>query len=157
QAKPSLAIAGADIGRIEKHAAARQDAKRFRNQRTDPTHVEIRLTASAGAGETFIDVGANRPMPVPSIGRVDGELRGIACDLNRLPDQQKLPRAPVKNEDIDTRVERENERGLRTVDNETRSALRCAGLKEGRKDVVASRADRKNRTHRDVVFEIGRS
>ena len=53
--------------------------------------------------------------------------------------------------------EREHQRGLRTVDHETRSALRRAGLEEGGENVVAARADRKDGADRDVVFEVGRS
>ena len=53
--------------------------------------------------------------------------------------------------------ERQHERGLRTVDDETGGALRGAGLEEGRQDVVAPGPDREDGPDRDVVFEIGRS
>src|SRR5207248_5589938 len=109
------------------------------------------------AGETFVDVAADRAVPVPAIARGDGELRRMACDLHGLPDKQKLPRAPVENENVDTRVERDNERGLRTIDGEACRTLRRAGLKEGRQNVVAPGADRKDGADGDVVFEIGRS
>ena len=91
QTKPSLAIAGAGIGRIEKHAAAHQDAKRLRHQRTDPAHVEIRLAAAAGAGEAFVDIGANRPVPVPAVGGVDGEFRRIGRDPDALRGSARIP------------------------------------------------------------------
>ena len=157
QPEPSLAIARAGIGWIKKHAAAHQDAERLRNQRADPAHVEVRLARAIGAGEAFVDVGADRAVPVPAIGGVDGELRRAACDLHGLPDQQKLPRAPVENEDVDPRVERENERRLRTVDGEACGTLRRAGLKEGREEVAAPGADRKDGADGDVVLQIGRS
>src|SRR5712671_3043681 len=66
QAKPSLAISGTGVGRIKKHAAAYQDAKGFGDQRTNPPHVEIRLAATVGAGETFVDVGANGAVRMPA-------------------------------------------------------------------------------------------
>ncbi len=71
--------------------------------------------------------------------------------------QQELPRMAVKNEDIYAAIMREHERGLRTVDDEARGALRRAGLEEGGKQVVAPGADRKDGADRDIVFEIGRS
>ena len=110
-----------------------------------------------GAGETFVDVGANGSVPVAAIGCVDGEFRRIGRDLHGMPDQQKLLRPPVENEDIDAPVERENERGLRAVDGEACGALCRAGLEEGRDKVLSPGADRKDGTDRDVVFEIGRS
>ena len=59
---------------------------------------------------------------------------------------------------ISTRaLKRENERGLRTVDDEACGALRRARLKEGRKKVVAPGADRKDGADRDIVVEVGRS
>jgi hypothetical protein len=58
---------------------------------------------------------------------------------------------------MSTRVERENERGLRTVNREARGTLRRAGLKEGRENVVDPGADRKDGADRDIIFEIGRS
>ena len=77
--------------------------------------------------------------------------------LNALRGQQELPGAPVENEDIDAGVEREHERGLRTVNNEAGGTLRRAGLEEGRKNVVAPGPDRKDGADRNVVFQIGRS
>ena len=53
--------------------------------------------------------------------------------------------------------ERQHQRGLRPVDHKARGALRRAGLEEGGDDVVAARTDRKDRSDRDIVFEIGRS
>ena len=139
QAQPALAIAGPGVGRIEKHAATHQDAERLRDQRADPAHVEIRAAVAVGAGKAFVDVGADRPVPVPAIGRVDGEFRRIGRESGRpAPDQHELPRIAIENEDIDAAVERENERGLRAIDDEARGALRRAGLKEGRENVVAA-------------------
>ena len=91
KAKPSLAISGAGIGRIKKHAAAHQDAKRLRDQRTDPAHVEIRAAVAVGAGETFVDVSAHRTVPVPLIGGVDGEFRRIGRDPNALRESTETP------------------------------------------------------------------
>ena len=105
------------------------------DQRADPAHVEI--GAAVGAGEAFVDVGANRPVPVPAIGRVDGEFRRIGRDADALGDQPEFPRTPVEDEDIDARIECEHERGLRTVDDEARCTLRRAGLEEGREDVAS--------------------
>ena len=48
-------------------------------------------------------------------------------------------RAPVEHEDIDASVERQHQRGLRTVDHEARGALRRAGLEEGREHIVTAR------------------
>ena len=65
--------------------------------------------------------------------------------------------APVENEDIDAGVERENERGLRAVDDEARGALYRARLKEGRESVVSARTDRKDGSDRDIVRKVCRS
>ena len=96
QAKPSLAIAGTGIGRIEKHAATHQDAKCLCNQRPDPAHVEIRIAPAADTGETFIDVGANGAVPVAAIGRVDGKFRRVGRDPNAPRGQYEFPCAPVE-------------------------------------------------------------
>ena len=88
--KPSFAIAGSRVGRIQKHAAADQDAKRFRHQRADPAHVEIRVAIAVGAGKALVDIGADRSVPVPAIGGVDGEFRRVGRDLDALRDQQEF-------------------------------------------------------------------
>ena len=50
-----------------------------------------------------------------------------------------------------------DQRGLRPVHHKACSALRRARLEESRNDVVAARADRKDCSDRDIVFEIGGS
>ena len=52
---------------------------------------------------------------------------------------------------------RDNQRGLRAVDDEARGALRRAGLEERRENIVSPGPDRKDRADRDVVFEVGGS
>ena len=80
---------------------------------------------------------------------------GATCTPCRINRNSCVRRSRMK---ISTRrIEREHERGLRAVDDEACGALRRAGLEEGRENVVAPRADRKDGADRDVVFQVGRS
>ena len=96
-------------------------------------------------------------MPVPPVRRVDGEFRRVGRNFHATRDQQEFPGTPVQNEDVNALVERQNQRGLGAVDHEARSTLRRARLEEGGDDIVAARANRKDGSDRDVVFEVGRS
>ena len=58
---------------------------------------------------------------------------------------------------IDTLVERQQQTGLRTIDEETGGALCGAGLEEGRDDIAAARPDREDRTDRDIVLQVCRT
>ena len=157
KAESSFAISSASIGRIKKNTAAHQDTEGFRDQRTDPPHVEIRAAIAVGASKTLVDVSTHGPVPVPLIGGVDREFRRIGRDPNALRCQQELLGTPVENEDVDTGIQREHERGLRTVNNEAGGTLRGAGLEERRQNVVAPGPDRKYGSDRNVVFQVSRS
>src|ERR1700719_3988494 len=156
KAKSSLAISGAGIGWIKKHTAAHQDTKGFRDQRTDPPHVEIRAAIAVGASKTLVDVSTHGPVPVPLIGGVDREFRRIGRDPNALRGQPELLGTPVENEDVDAGIQRKHKRGLRTVNNEAGGALRGAGLEKSRQDVIAPGPDRKDGPDRNVVVQVSR-
>ncbi len=151
-----LAIAGTRVRRIKEHTAANQNAKRLGHQRADPAHVEIRA-APVAAGKAFVDIGADRSVPVPVVRRIDREFGRVGRDLRATDGQQELAGQPIENEDIDAPVERQDQRGLRAVNREPRGALRGAGLEEGGEHIVAARTDREDRSDRDIVFKIGRS
>src|ERR1700719_2857768 len=123
-AKSSLAKAGAGIAFKEKHTTAYQDTKGFRDQRTDPPHVEIRAAIAVGAGKTLVDVSTHGPVPVTLIGGVDREFRRIGRDLNALRGQPELLGTPIENEAVDAGIQRKHKRGLRTVNYESGRALR---------------------------------
>ena len=80
----AVVIAVAQVARIHVDAAAREHAMRFRHHRSDPAHVEVVAARAFGALQAVVDVDADRLVPVPVIGGVDGELARLRRHAARL-------------------------------------------------------------------------
>ncbi len=74
----------------------------------------------------------------------------------RWPNALVAPSGAIKREDFDAITKREDQRGLRTTDDEAGSNLRAAFLRERRSGALRRRHDREDRAHRHIGFDIRR-
>src|SRR6478735_6851883 len=105
EAQTAVAIAGPRIGGIEEHAAAGQDAIGVRDQRADPTHVEIVVGGPVDAGKTFVDEGSHRRIPMSAIGDVDRELLAGLGDLHGAARETEAASPAIEGKDVNTVAE----------------------------------------------------
>jgi len=110
---------------------------------------------SVDTGETFVDEGAHRRIPIAAIGDVDRELLTGLGDLHGAARQTEATGLAIEGEDVDAVTERQHQRGLRTVGDEARRKLRRAALMEGERQIVRRGHDREDRADRHVEVNVG--
>src|SRR5687768_10147871 len=141
QAQAPFLVAVPSVSGIAENTAANKNAESLRDEGGDPADVDILAAGAIGSRKALIDIGANREVPVPSVRCIDRELGCFRRNLHCRSGELEYLVGSVKREDVDTPPKRKNERGLRTVDNETGSKLRTSGLPERRIDVGRRRHD----------------
>src|SRR5579863_155497 len=114
--QPAIAVTRPSVARIDVDAAAHQDAMCLSDHRGDPTHVEVLGSRSFGAGETIVEPGADRSIPMAIVGSVDRKFARLRRNADMGGGKNKTSTLSIERENIGAGTERERKRGVRPVD-----------------------------------------
>ena len=152
-------VAGPRVARIEKYAAAHQDALQLGDRRGRPAHVVVAAAWAAGAAQAVVEPDAHRVVPVAIVRDVDRDFAGDRIDPRGRLDEPEAVVRRVEGVELGAGADRQRERRRRAVDDDAGGQLVAARLQhdEGAVGGSGRRQHRKDRADRRVGLDVGRA